>query len=85
MRYCDTQTQKDRGDDETDPAITKELFEFASVHFSSIREIVPNGFREDALGIGSIGRLAQVNDQLVRFAGGVFLGPTDNELLGLAI
>ena len=85
LRDRDTKPQKQSGDNETDPAVVKKLFEFATVHFCTIGEIVSDRLGEDLYSVGSIRALAEMNNQFVGFAGRVLLGPADDELLSFAI
>ena len=63
----------------------KKLFEFATVHFCAIGEIVSDRLREDLYSVGSVRALAEMHNQFVGFAGRVLLGPANDELLSFAI
>ena len=61
------------------------MFQLPLVEFVAVVEVVPDGSLKNPFGLGPVGRLAKMNDQLEGPLEVVFLGPADDELLGLGI
>ena len=73
------------GDDQVDPAMTKDLFEFASIQFVSILKVVVDRLLQSPLGLHSVAVLTEMNDELERSLERVLSSPADDELLCLGI
>ena len=74
-----------RGDDQVDPAMTKDLLEFASIEFVAILKVVVDRLLQSPLGLQAVAVLTEMNDKLERSLERVLLSPADDELLCLGI
>ena len=81
----DTGSEKPECDQETHPAVTEKLPQLPLIKFITVVEVVADRFLKNSFRLSAIGGLAEVNDQFERFLEIVFLGPADDELLGLRI